>query len=145
VHNDGAVRGGDPLAIEAREFATLFPELTLDDLVAARQGEVADLSALCRERAEQRLSAQPNPLGLVGSQTAAALLGVNAVMFRSWRLQQQERFPVCVAIVDGRHACLVDDVRTYDLTGRAPRRKEGELNDLVLGHRDVARELASCR
>lgn len=72
------VAGTDaPLAPHWKHFATkVFPELTVEDIVAAARGEVEDWGALLRQRAEERLQHEENPLRLVTVATAAALLGM---------------------------------------------------------------------
>jgi len=75
-YNERAAAAGTQAAVGWNHLSKkVFCEMTTEDIIAAARGEVEDWSALCRQRAQQRLDPEVNPLGLVSLVTGAALLG----------------------------------------------------------------------
>lgn len=133
-----ATGDGRRLAPSWRQITRTFPELSPEDLRAAARGEVADVIALCRTRAKQRLRDEPNPLQLVGVSTFAALVGLPATAIRDARKRKEPGFPAVVLTIGNDSASFAQDVYAWRDRGRAPSRRDDELAGTVIGLRQVA-------
>lgn len=132
------------LAVRRIYFERMFPELSWTDLLDAARGRVQDVTELSRQRAEDRLQNEPNPLRLVGVTTAAALLGMNSYHLDETLKRCPETFPTVVATLGGTRAFLEEDLRAYAASRHFERRTVGELDSCIFGTASLSRFLG-CR
>ena len=137
-YNSRAAAEGMPLGAGWPTLTRQFPELSFGDEGDVAFGRVTDPTELSRQRAEERLSSEPNPLRLVGVGTASALIGMTTIMFKGRPNETMAGRP------DSRRGnrsvqCVFEqDIRAYQATGVAPPRKLYELNDQLLSAAQVA-------
>jgi hypothetical protein len=137
-YNSRAAAEGMPLGAVWQTLTRQFPELSFGDLMDVAFGRVTDPTELSRQRAEERLSSEPNPLRLVGVGTASALIGMTTTMFKGAPTKRWLGGLTPVAAIAQFNAFLEEDIRTYQATGVAPPRKLYELNDQLLSAAQVA-------
>jgi hypothetical protein len=131
-YNSRAAAAGMPLGAIWQTLNRQFPELSFADLMDVAFGRVTDPTELSRQRAEERLSSEPNPLRLVGVGTASALLGMTTIRFNGTRPNRWLGGLTPVAAIGRFNAFLEEDIRTYQATGLATPRKLFEMNDQLL-------------
>lgn len=107
TYNRANAASEESLPAHSRHLRRLFPELTWQDMLNAAQDEHADPWTLSRQRAEERLRTELNPLGLVSVGTAAALLGMTVFRFESARTSERPGFPQMFGFV-GRCRCRLN-------------------------------------
>lgn len=138
-YNERVAGTGAPLAPHWDHFARkVFPELTVEDIVAAARGEVEDWRALLRQRAEERLQHEENPLRLVTVATAAALLGTSQFVLSEGLRQGSPGLPVVVATLSKERVLIADDVLAYRVGETPPPREPGEFDGSLLNAAGLA-------
>lgn len=139
-HSAELVAAGEPLPLGVQQFLKDFPGLFWDDIVALDTSS-EDLTETVRARVEQRLANTPNPLGLVTLPETAGLLRRMETGVRLSLDKQAEGFPVEVMRLGAKRTrlLLLEDVREYMRTGRAPNRPFGQLQDAAYTAAQVAK------
>lgn len=141
-YNERAAAAGTQTAVSWSHLTQkVFCEMTTEDIVAAARGEVEDWSTLCRQRAEQRLDPEVNPLGLVSLITGAALLGTTHYTLEDGIATGKPGFPVVVARLGSERLLLADDVLLCAEGKASPRRETNEMSAALLNSRGVAETL----
>lgn len=141
-YNERAAAAGTPTAVSWAHLSNkVFPEMTVEDIIAAARGEVEDWSKLCRQRAEQRLQWEENPLKLVSTVTAAALFGTTYAVLEDGVRNRRPGFPVIVARLSAEKLMYADDVMLCAARKSPPARKTEELGPALLNSRGVAEVL----
>ncbi len=141
-YNARAVAAGTATAVSWGHLThKVFPEMTVDDIVAAARGEVGDWSGLCRQRAEERLQREANPLRLVSMVTAAALFGTTHYVLDHGVRTRKAGFPVVIARLSAEKLMYADDVMLCAAGKSPPVRKTNELSPALLNARGVSEVL----
>ena len=128
-----------PLAVARRYFRQVFPEMSWEDVMAAARGKVASVTELSRQRAEERLRTEPNPLRLVGTTTAAALLGLTTHVVQWQVTHKPKTFPTVVAVkARNQRGFLEADIRAHAAGEPFPQRVVGHLSRRILSSTELA-------
>lgn len=138
---------GEPTPTSWHQMRRSFPELDMSDVIALARDRTRSPVDLCRERAEARLATEPNPLQLVTSVTAAALLGLRVNQIENARARGRVGFPEYVAVIAKEPVWVVDDIRAYGRHGpnAAQPRTRGELQHLIVDQTQLAELLGRAR
>ncbi len=110
------------------------------NVIAVARGEVSLTDARERELAEL-LPKVSTANAILGSPGASRLLKRSEQAVRD-AFKQSRHFPIPVAVMDGRHAWLYDDLKRYKRGLAAPKRSEGELQFLYMDSSELRTRLS---
>ena len=138
---DDQIAGTDEmLAPDWDSVRRAFPGLSVEEIVAAAKEGVTDFEGYCREKAEERLAAEHNPVGLVGRADAAALLGVpESTVRRATRTRAD--YPNIVTKLGNQWFLYLPDVRAYAAGEHKANMAEDALSGTLMGTTELATEL----
>jgi len=104
--------------------------------VLSLAGDGADYDALRKQYEAERLARDGGALGLVGTATAAVMLGQSQTYVKS--LRWQDGFPIPVLVLWRQCGWYADDIVAYREGRPIPARRENELRPLVLDSHELA-------
>jgi len=142
--NDQLVGTEERLIGDWNSVRRVFPGVNHEQLIAAAKEDVTDYAAYCREKVEERLAAEHNPVGLVGLADTAALLCVSEYAVRRAAITSAD-YPNIVVKLANQSFLYLPDVRAYAAGERKPTLAENALSESVMGTTEVATELGLTR
>ena len=138
-HNDALAGTDEALAADWISLRRVLPGLRGEGIIEAAKLDVIDTEAFCREKAQQRLAAEENPVELVSIGDTAALLGLTESTVRR-RSTTDASFPNIVISI-GRNALLyLPDVRAYGAQASPPSLAARALERKLVGTNELAAE-----